>query len=276
MDFVIVNGKVISKKEANLSEFVWDNPFILAQKIWFGFGGIPLLAENLRSIEQQLSTFNLPLPELFRNKRELFRLSKRMLNKNKFYRSGYINYQLFIADKGINTLITSHAFESFSFPYWEKGILVGHSSIKKNISPELGKFQCFNKGIWKSAQMQLRHSECAGIILSNENNFVCEGLASNIFLVKNKTLITPSIETGCYQDILRSIILEKGKEIKMQVLEIPKIEQQHLLEMDEIFFASEAHGINWVMGIENKRYVHSYSEKLHEKLNHYLMIKVEN
>ncbi len=78
MDFLIINGKVVSKNEANLTGFLWDEPFILTQKIWFGFGGIPLFNENIQLIEQQLETFKLSSPKLLKNKRELFRLVKRI------------------------------------------------------------------------------------------------------------------------------------------------------------------------------------------------------
>ena len=123
--------------------------------------------------------------------------------------------------------------------------------------------------------MQLKHSGYDGSILSNENNFICEGLAANIFMIKDGVLITPSLETGCYKDVLRGMLLHMGKELNMQILEIPKIQQEHLLEMDEIFFVSEEKGVQWVLGIENKRYVHEYAEKLYGKLNLELKRKVD-
>ena len=46
MEYVIVNGEIIKKEEANFTSFFWNNPLIFTKEIWFGFGGIPLFAEN--------------------------------------------------------------------------------------------------------------------------------------------------------------------------------------------------------------------------------------
>ena len=37
--------------------------------------------------------------------------------------------------------------------------------------------------------------------------------------------------------------------------------------MNEIFLASEENGIQWVLGVGNKRFVHRASIKIHELLN---------
>lgn len=274
MDFLIINGQVVSKDEANLTAFLWDEPFIISQKVWFGFGGIPLFKENMESLERQLATFNQPLPALFKNKRELFRLTKRMLNKNKFYRSGFVHFQFFISSEQINTLITCSAFPEFEFPFANDGILVNFTDCTKNSTSVLGKFKCHNQPLWNSAKAKLKEALIQGSILINEKEFVCEGIAANIFMIKNKVLITPSLETGCYNDILRSAVLELARFLKLKVIETSEIKPEHLKEMDEIFFASEEKGIQWVLGIGNKRFVHEYSNEIHEQLNVFLKSKV--
>lgn len=270
MDFLIINGEVVSKNEANLTNFLWNEPFIIAQKVWFGFGGIPHFQENLDSIKEQLKTLNLPLPKLCKNKRELFRLTKRMLNKNKFYRSGLVNYQFFISDKNINYLITSEAFETFDFPFGEQGLLVNFSTVRKNSTFKLGRFKYHNNNLWNAAKAEIQNLKLGDSILLNENENVCEGIASNLFLIKDGVLITPSLETGCYEDLLRSVVLSVAKDLNLKSIEVPEIAKEHILEMDEVFFASEEHGIQWVLGVDKKRFVHEYSERVYIKLNDYL------
>jgi branched-chain amino acid aminotransferase len=274
MDFLIINGKVVSKDEANLTEFLWGEPFILSQKIWFGYGGIPLFNENLDSIKQQLKTLGQPLPDLFKNKRELFRLTKRMLNKNKFYRSGFINYQFFISQNQVQSLITSSAFSEFEFPFTTQGMLVQLSDFTKSSSSVLGQFKCHNQYLWQSAKAQIKNTINQSAIILNEKMMICEGISSNIFLIKNNALITPSLETGCYNDALRTIVLERAKFLKLKVIETSTIEKEHLMEMDEVFFVSEEFGVQWVLGIETKRFVHRFADEMHEQLNAFLKSKV--
>jgi branched-chain amino acid aminotransferase len=276
MDFLIINGKVVSKQEANLTGFFWDEPFLLSQKVWFGYGGIPLFNENLECLEKQLDTFALPLPALFKNKRELFRLTKRMLNKNKFYRSGLINFQFFISLNTVNSVITSMAFSEFEFPISNQGMLVNFSEFKKNSELRLNKLKCHNLSIWNSAKAQIKDSQYQGSILLNEKNEICEGLGSNIFMLKDNVLISPSLNSGCYEDTLRSIVMDLAKSEKLKIIEMQGIEKSHLFSMDELFFASEEQGIQWILGIDNKRFVHGFSIKLHEELNKLLKSKISS
>lgn len=274
MNFLIINGKVVSRAEANLTEFLWDESVIISQKVWFGHGGIPMFDENMESLKHQLETFNQPLPDLFKNKRELFRISKRMLNKNKFYRSGYVHLQLFISDNQINSLITSFAFSGFEFPFTKEGLLVNFSEYTKNSNSLLGQFKCHNQLLWNSAKAKLQHTLLQSSIIVNEKEMVSEGIGTNIFMIKKKVLITPSLETACYKDILRSIVLELAQTLQLKVIETSAISKNHLMEMDEVFLVSEEFGIQWVLGIENKRFVHQYSDEIHEHLNKFLENKV--
>ena len=93
-------------------------------------------------------------------------------------------------------------------------------------------------------------------------------------MLKNKTLVTPSLETGCAEDILRSIILEIAVSLGLKVLESGSIKKEDLFQMNELFLAGVENGIQWIMGIENKRFVRHKSIQIHQKLNEYLKQKV--
>ena len=93
-------------------------------------------------------------------------------------------------------------------------------------------------------------------------------------MIKGNTLITPALETGCFEDLLRNLILEIAGEQKIKVLESDKISKEEMLTMNEIFIASERSGIQWILGIENKRFVHHFSEIIYEQLDRRMKEKV--
>ena len=97
---------------------------------------------------------------------------------------------------------------------------------------------------------------------------------SNIFIQKDNILFTPSADSGCYEDSLRNIVLELAEKLDLRIVESAKISKEDLLESDELFLACEEMGIQWILGIENKRFVHDYSVKIHEKINDFLKAKV--
>lgn len=273
MDFLIHNGEIVRRKEINLSKFLYEKSFSLKQKIWYGFGGIPLFTENICLIEKQAEILKLPLPEIFSNKREFFRITKRMLNKNKFYRSGFIEIHLFWQKKNVDTVITSSAFSFFDFPFSEEGILITSSNHKKHSQNKLNQFSFYNETIWETTLLELNDTYFKNAVLTNETGAVCECSFSNIFFLKGKKIITPALNAGCYNDSLRSVILKTAKSLKLVPVESDNIQLSELPKTDEIFLASEQTGIQWALGFENKRFLHRHSDAIHEKLNEFLKEK---
>jgi branched-subunit amino acid aminotransferase/4-amino-4-deoxychorismate lyase len=264
MEFLIVNGKLAGKDEINLNHILTESTFRLSQKVWYGYGGIPLFTENVEQIKNQAEALRLPFPGEFENRRELFRLTKRMLNKNKFYRSGYIHFQLFWNKNQVQTLITANAFEIFDFPHNQAGLLVTISSQKKYTQNKYNRFPFFNETLWESGMGEIRQTPFQQVIFMNERNAICEGLRANIFLVKENVLLTPALSTGCYEDVLRSFILEAAGKLELNISENNQVSKRDILESNELFLASETSGIQWILGIENKRFLHYYSKKIHE------------
>lgn len=273
MDFVILDGEVISQEELNVAPFIKNDTFHLKQCTWFGFGGIPLLTENIELIQMQINALQLPVPGVLKNRRELFRIIKRMLNKNKYYRSGLIYFQLFWNGDKVNSIITSKAFVTFEFPFQEKGILMDYSSQKKYSKNVLNRFSFFNRPLWEADTRWLKNTDLDSCLVLNENDRICDCTYSNIFLIKGNLLLTPEKGSGCYEDVLRHIILKMAVQTGLQVTESEQIKASDLLQMDEIFTASEELGIHWVLGVENKRFVHQHSISIHKNLNDFLKQK---
>ncbi len=266
MEFLIANGKVAKTDEINLNQILTESNFRLSQKIWYGYGGIPFFSENIEQIKKQAEALKLPFPKEFENPGELFRITKRMLNKNKFYRSGYVYFQLFRNKNKVQTLITASAFQEFDFPFAEAGLLATFSIQKKLSQNPFNRFPFFNEMLWQTGLSEIHHSTLQQVIFLNENQSVCECAHANIFLIKENELITPSLATGCYEDVLRSFVLKSAKLEGLNVSEITRIEESKIFEMDEIFLASENAGIQWILGIGNKRFLHYFSKKIYEVL----------
>lgn len=273
MEFIIVNGEIIRKEEVNLTHFCWGEPLVISQKMWFGFGGIPLFYENLVFINLQFDALNTKIPEIIRNARELYRIIKRMLNKNKFYRSGIISFQFFIGKLGVNTLITCSAVPEFEFPFHENGLLVDFSEYKKDAENSLNRFGSFNRLQWKAAVAKYREAHFKDSIILNEKGVICESISSNIFFVKDNVLFTPSLETGCYEDTIRKEVFEVARKINLEVSEQGDLTKEDIFLMDEVFLASEENGTRWILGIEGKRYIHKYSVEIGIGLNKLLKNK---
>lgn len=273
MKALIVNGEVCSLEEVSMSHWLLDDPVIVSQKVWFGYGGIPLLNENVDALKEQVQFLGTSLPPLFQNRRELFRICKRMLNKNRFYRSGIIHIRLYVSGSKVNFLITSEGREIFDFPISDQGLLVNICQHKKQLTP-VASFPFYSRLLWETANNELANYHNS--ILLNNKDHVCEGIASNVFMVKDNVLITPSTESGCCKPAIRKITLELAHKIGFKVLEAPEPKKEMLFHVEELFLLSEANGIEWILGLEKKRFVRSFALDLHQKFNDYMQEKVRN
>ncbi|MDX8339261.1 aminotransferase class IV [Draconibacterium sp. IB214405] len=276
MAYILANNNILKATEANLTPFLLTTPDMHKHSIWFGFGGIPLLDENLDILENEFKQLGHNIPDLFKNRRELFRLIKRMLNKNRFYRTGLITFQFFIAEEKIDYLITCKAFEDFNFQANEQGLLINISDSNLLSFSQNNNSRFAKATFWKLVGAEMNDKANQAAIILNEKQAVCEGISANLFMIKEHVLYTPSLQTGCYSDVIRPEIIRLASKLKMNVVETEVIEVKHLLEMDEIFFASETKGIQWVLGFENRRYVHNYTDQIYSGLNRFLENKVED
>jgi branched-subunit amino acid aminotransferase/4-amino-4-deoxychorismate lyase len=266
MNFLIFNGKICDIKDVNSTIILADEQFKIYQRIWFGYGGIPLLNENLDLLIAQLEYLNMPLPKEFENRKELFRLTKRVLNKNRLFRSGYINFQVWSNRTESHTLITPLPLQGFDFPFPDDGMLITYSGQRKYSRNELNSYPFYNKPIWDAVFSETAGTHYRNALILNENNKVCECAFANIFLIKNGQMITPALSSGCYRDILRDLILEAAKRAGIMTRCQDDINKSEPAAMDEIFFASEQAGFCRILGIDNKRFVPRYSPVIYQHL----------
>lgn len=93
-------------------------------------------------------------------------------------------------------------------------------------------------------------------ILLNTSSNIADGAISNIFMVKNNTIVTPPIHDGALPGVIRSILLKEFNQ-KFNFLE-KTITSEDLLLSDEVFLTNALMGIKAVSKINNREF-HSFS-----------------
>ncbi|MCR8850936.1 aminodeoxychorismate lyase [Rossellomorea sp. SC111] len=84
-------------------------------------------------------------------------------------------------------------------------------------------------------------SDQEGIFLTKEG-FLCEGITSNLFWVKDGELYTPSVETGLLNGITRQFILALADRLNIPV-QVGMFEKTEMLAADEVFFTNSVQEI---------------------------------
>ncbi len=100
-------------------------------------------------------------------------------------------------------------------------------------------------------------------ILTNHLGKICEGLSSNLFMVKNDKLITSTLDSGCVSGVMRNYIIWL---MGHQVIE-RDIEAEELFEAEEIIMTNAVKGIQWVKELSGISYTNKKAIQLLELIN---------
>lgn len=104
------------------------------------------------------------------------------------------------------------------------------------------------------------------LLLNNEKNVV-EALNGNLFMLMGNKLITPSIEDGCLNGIMRKQVIPIAKKIEnIEVLE-QSISPFDLQKADELFITNVIIGIQPITKYRKKEYKTDLAKELMANLN---------
>lgn len=159
-------------------------------------------------------------------------------------------------------------YSSNKFALNQKGLEVDvYTDIKKNKS-FLSNYKTKNGLLYVMTAIRAKELNLDDLLITNEKDDIIESSNSNLFVVSNGILYTPSLEDGCLAGTMRMQLINIALHNGIKVYE-STILPQNLLMADEIFLTNAVSGIKWVSGYRTKRYFNSMSKKLILLLNDY-------
>ncbi len=104
------------------------------------------------------------------------------------------------------------------------------------------------------ASIFAQENEYQNCVLINEKKNIVETSNANIFLIKGKRVLTPALNEGCINGIIRKKIIEmldKSSDFKLEETSISSFE---LLNVDEVFLTNSVFEIQSVLKYRKKKY----------------------
>ncbi len=148
-----------------------------------------------------------------------------------------------------NLLITAAAFAPYPDEYYDKGVRVILSDPRQNSQdPFCGhKTTCYGPRL---TALKTAHEKLAAEALwFTTENYLAEGSISNVFLVKDKTLYTPPVNTPVLPGVARKTVIEIAEELEIDCYENP-LRVDDLLGADEVFLTNVIMEILPVVAVE--------------------------
>jgi branched-subunit amino acid aminotransferase/4-amino-4-deoxychorismate lyase len=152
----------------------------------------------------------------------------------------------------------------------EKGLEVDvYNDIKKPIN-KLSTIKTKNGLIYVMASLDAQSKQLDDVLIQNEKRSIIESSSSNLFVVSNGVLYTPSLDEGVLAGTMRMTVINLALKTGIKVYECA-IMPQHLLAADELLLTNAISGIKWIGGFRTKRYRNDMAKRLTNLLNESLI-----
>lgn len=239
-EIVCLNGKFLLQEEAKVSAispgFLYGWGLFETMRAYNG--KIVYLDAHLKRIKEGSLAiaikFNYSLSKLTHLIEETIRING--------FKDTYIRVTLWkdVLDTGL--LILVKKYQPYPVQKYKKGFSVTISSLSQNEYSFLAKIKTTNRLLY---ELSLNEASAKGLdeaLILNSRGYVCEAARSNIFLVKDSKLFSPSLDCGCLDGVTRNVVFALAKVHRIKAYE-GKFTIQDLLGSDEAFLTNSLMGV---------------------------------
>lgn len=136
--------------------------------------------------------------------------------------------------------------------YYDKGLEIITASTIRNhpaaLSPRIKSLNYLNNIM---AKIEGLKAGCIEALMLNSKGEVAECTGDNIFILRHKQLLTPSIEAGILEGVTRDAVIKLAREAEIEVREIP-LTRHDVYVADEVFLTGTAAEVIPVVKIDNR------------------------
>lgn len=258
---IYIDGKFLGKSQAKIS--VYDHGLLYGDGVFEGIRAydnvVFKLKEHVDRLYKSAHSIMLQIPI---TKEEMIKAILATLRKNKL-RDSYIRLVVTrgVGDLGLDPrkcpkatiiIIAQPMIALHSKEQKEKGITAMVTWVKRDpvdaTSHEVKSLNYLNSVLAKI------ESNVAGVdeaICLDKTGFVCEGVAENVFIVRNGEVITPPTSTGALPGITRRAVMDLAEKLGYTVVE-RNVTPNELFTADEVFLTGTAAEITPVREVNRR------------------------
>lgn len=273
---IYLNGSYVAKEDAVIS--IYDHGFLYGDGVFEGIrayeGNVYKLTEHVNRLYESAHSIMLEIPH---KKEEMAEIIIETIRKNKL-ESAYIRVVVSrgVGDLGLDprncatptVIVIAEELAIYANDLYEKGLKLASVGYRRSspdvLNPQIKSLNYLNNILVKLSSIQSNADEA--LILNNQG-FVTEGSADNIFIVKNSVIKTPPIYLGALEGITRNAIIDIAKEQGYVVEEVP-FTLHDVYTADEVFLTGTAAEVIPVVAVDNRKIGSGYPDVITKDLLH--------
>jgi len=258
---VYINGKFYDKKKACVS--VFDHGLLYGDGVFEGIRSYEGLVFRLKEhIDRLFKSAAMIRLDIHLSKKQMMQELIKTLKTNKL-KDAYIRLVVTRGpgDLGLDPrkckkgtiFIITDKIKLYPQEFYENGLSIITAKTKRNLpqalDPRIKSLNYLNNILAKIDAIDAKKEEA---IMLTYDNYVAECTGDNIFMVKNKILITPPCKLGALEGITRSAVIDIAQKSKIKFFE-KKIKPADLYAADECFLTGTAAEIIPVVEIDKRK-----------------------
>ncbi|MDQ0973497.1 branched-chain amino acid aminotransferase [Neobacillus niacini] len=258
--WIFLGGEFVKKEDAVVS--VFDHGFLYGDGVFEGIrvysGNVFRLDAHLKRLYESAQSIMLKIPY---TQEEMTQLIVDTIRKNQLD-SAYIRV---VVSRGKGNLgldpsscptpsviIIAEQLALYPKEFYEQGIKIASVPSRRNrpdvLSPQVKSLNYLNNILVKLEANQAGVQEA---LMLNDQGYVTEGSADNIFIVKNGVIYTPPVYLGALEGITRNAIIDVARAKGYEVKETP-FTRHDVYVADEVFLTGTAVEVIAVIAVDGR------------------------
>ncbi len=270
VNYICHNGKFVAEDEYIISHK--NRAFCYGDALFetiHCLGTQPQFFENhWTRLNQGMKILNMRVRRDF-SKYSLIQYIEKLLNKNRIFKGARLRLTVYRDEGGkyspennsTSWLMESSTLEFEQYELNKKGLHIDIFDGVHNPVNILSNLKTTNALIYVLAGIFQRQNNLDECLILNEYGRIAESISSNVFVVKEKKIITPPLSEGCIAGTMRHTIIKLLSEMDYK-LEEKGLLETNLLDADEVFLTNAIQGIQWIGAYKDRRYYNFVSRKL--------------
>ncbi|CAM3456053.1 branched-chain-amino-acid transaminase [Aeromicrobium ponti] len=258
--WIFLNGEFVTKDNAKIS--VYDHGFLYGDGVFEGIrvysGNIFRMKEHMDRLYRSAKSIMLNIPYI---QEEFTDLVVKTVERNR-HESAYIRIVVSrgVGDlgldpnncRGANVVIIVEPLAIFPKHLYETGLEIVTVATRRNrpdvLSPKVKSLNYLNNILVK---IEARLANVNEALMLNDQGYVAEGSADNVFIIKDGVFYTPPGYIGALEGITRNAVIDIAREQGYEVKEEP-FTRHDVYTADEVFLTGTAAEVIAVVKVDGR------------------------
>lgn len=147
----------------------------------------------------------------------------------------------------------------------KKGLVIDLYTAMQKTCDEFSNLKSANFLPYTMAAQFAKVQKLDDCLVGNIKGQIADATIANVFLVKNKLVITPALTEGCVNGVMRRYLVEKLKNSDLEIRE-GVVTKNDLETFDEVFLTNAMYGMRWVRQFRDKKYGNAQTLKIYKEI----------